>query len=81
MVPCQRSFPKVSRLKPSRKSAFRAALALARMTQGEFAAREGVSESYLSLVLNEHRESERLRAAIDAFTARHLPQTVTAVAS
>lgn len=65
-------------MKPSRKSAFRAALALARMTQGEFAAREGVSGSHLSLVLDGKRESERLVAAIDAFTARHLPQAISA---
>lgn len=65
-------------MKPSRKTAFQAALVLARMTQAEFAHREGCSPSHLSLVLDGKRESERITVAIDAFTARHLPQLVSA---
>lgn len=65
--------------KPTRKSAFRAALALAGMTQGEFAASQGVSDSQLSLVLDGKRQSDALDAAIDEFTAKHLPASLRAV--
>jgi hypothetical protein len=56
----------------SRKQLFRAALALAEMTAAEWAEREGTSESYLSLVLNQKRDSEALTKKIDAFAAKEI---------
>jgi hypothetical protein len=62
----------MAKTRTSRKQLFRAALALADLTAGEWAEREGTSESYLSLVLNEKRESEALTSKIDAFTHKQL---------
>lgn len=66
--------------KPSRKSAFRAALALARMTQVDFARAHGVTPGHLSLVVNGERESARLTAIVDAFIAEHLPSMAVGAA-
>ena len=59
----------------SRKSAFRAALALAGLNQREWAEQEGVTAGHLSLVLKGERESQRLTDRIDLFIAKHLPQS------
>lgn len=60
-----------------RKKRFKAALALAGMTQKEWAAQQGekqedgkprgVTKTHLNEVLNRNRDSEPLNAAIDAF--------------
>ena len=59
--------------RPPRKSAFRAALALAGTNQRKWAEDEGITPGHLSLVLMGKRESESLTAKIDAFIARYLP--------
>lgn len=55
-----------------RKKHFRAALALADMTQEEWATMQEVDSSHVSRVLSGERESETLTAKIDAFIAKHL---------
>lgn len=55
-----------------RKRLFRAALALRKMTAGQWAQAEGISESFLSLLLSEKRQSEQVTARIDAFIEKHL---------
>lgn len=64
----------MTKAKTSRKQVFRAALAIAGLTARQWAEREGTSESYLSLVLNEKRESEALTQKIDTFARKHLPE-------
>lgn len=64
-----------------RKAAFRSALVLAGMTQGEWATTEGVSLGHLSEVLHEKRASVPLTAKIDAFIEAHgvaLPEPAAA---
>lgn len=57
-----------------RRKRFRAALALAGMTQEGFAGRKdvGVSPEHVSLVLYGRRVSAPLLAKIDSFIAKHL---------
>ena len=50
-------------------------MALAGMNQGEWAEDEGITAGHLSLVLKGERESQRLTDKIDAFIAKHLPQS------
>jgi transcriptional regulator with XRE-family HTH domain len=57
----------MARAKAGRKQLFRAALALAGITARQWAEREGISESYLSLVLNGKRESVAVTEKIDDF--------------
>lgn len=65
----------------SRKQLFRVALAIADLTAREWAEREGTSESYLSLVLNEKRVSPSLTPKIDAFIRKHVGTKRLALAS
>ena len=58
--------------KASRKAQFRAALALAGLTQESWAVREGITPQWLSVVLNEKEESGALNEKIDAFTAEQM---------
>lgn len=51
---------------------FRAALALAGITQGDFAKRCGVTSGHLSWVLSGFRESASLMEKVEAFIAQHL---------
>jgi hypothetical protein len=51
----------------ARRRAFRAALALRGVTQGEWADAEGITEGHLSHVLNARRESKRLLLVVDEF--------------
>jgi hypothetical protein len=62
----------------SRKQLFRAALAIANLTAREWAEREGTSDSYLSLVLNEKRVSPSLAPKIDQFIRKHVSRELTA---
>lgn len=56
-----------------RKRQFRKALALAEMTQGEFALRIAkVGPSYLSRFLGGYEVSQPLTEKVDAFIAKHL---------
>lgn len=57
----------------SRKARFRAALALAGMTQAEWCEREQYSVNHLYLYFRGDRPSPPLDAKIDAFIAEHLP--------
>lgn len=56
----------------SRKARFRAALALARMTERSWADQEGITRQHLYLVLKGDRISETLTAKIEAFIAKYL---------
>lgn len=60
----------MQRLQDNRKARFRAALALAGLTQKEWAEREGVTASHLSRVLAGERDSGTLNNKIDAFTRK-----------
>lgn len=64
--------------KPSRKSRFRAALALADMTAEQWAEVNDVTPGHLSHVLAEKRESVTLCEKIDEFTQKYLRGTVAA---
>lgn len=55
-----------------KRKELKAALALAGLTQGMWAAQQGVTPEHLSMVLNGKRESGRLLQELDAFTAKHL---------
>lgn len=55
------------KLTTTRKTRFQAALVLTGMTQGTWAAQEGVHRGYLNQVLNGKRQSATLDAKIDAF--------------
>jgi hypothetical protein len=57
----------VAKVKTTRKQLFRAALALADLTMGEWAEGEGITASYLSQVLMGRFTSQRLNDKIDAF--------------
>ena len=59
-----------------RKAAFRAALALAGMTQGEWAKANGYSLGHLSEFLHEKRQSAVLAAKIDAFVKDNRRPTI-----
>lgn len=50
-----------------RKREFAAALKFFGSTQGKWAAKNGITASYLSTVLNGHKESIRLLAKVDAY--------------
>ena len=63
---------KSSAHKGTRKRRFLAALDLAGLTQGEWAAREGISANHLYLVLHGKRESRSLIERIDAFADEQL---------
>lgn len=68
--------------KPNRKQLFRAALAMAGLTAGQWAEQEGFSQEHLSLVLNEKRTgSDAFLERIDSFTAEHLHNKTAALAS
>ena len=69
------------KVKANRKQLFRAALALAGLTARDWAEREGISESYLSFVLNGKRESDALNEKINAFTNGMMGKRATALAS
>ncbi len=56
----------------NRKSRFRAALALSRMTAAEWAQANGVHPGHLSAVLAGKRESISLTEKIEAFTDKRL---------
>lgn len=56
----------------SRQSRFRAALALARMTIGEWVEANGVTRSHVYQVLRGDRKSASLVEKIDAFIDKHL---------
>lgn len=55
-----------------RKRLFRAALALAGLTETQWAEKQGISQPHLSLVLNGKRESKVLTDKVDAFIDKHL---------
>lgn len=57
----------MARIQSTRKARFKAACARAGITQGQFAANEGVDRSHLFKVLRDERESTRLTAKVDAF--------------
>lgn len=58
----------------SRKARFRAALALAHMTETSWALERKCSRQHLYLVLKGERESAKLVAEIDAFIAKYLTE-------
>jgi predicted transcriptional regulator len=58
-----------------KRKAFRAALALAGLTQTKWAELEGITQEHVSLVLSGKRDSARLIEKIDAFIAKHLQVT------
>lgn len=58
---------------PSRKQLFRAALAIAGLTAGQWAEQESLTPEHLSRVLNSRRASGALIEKIDAFIAEKLP--------
>lgn len=63
----------------NRKQLFRAALAMADMTAGEWADAEGFSAEHLSLVLNERRiGSQAFLAKIDGFIKQHMGRKAVA---
>lgn len=62
----------MAKAKTSRKQLFRAALAIAGLTAGQWAQREGITGNYLSQVLGGKLKSKRLDTKIDAFTEKHL---------
>lgn len=62
----------MQRTKDSRKARFRAALALAGLTQEQWADREGITASHLSRVLAGERDSGRLMEKVSAFTEKVL---------
>lgn len=66
--------PKPTALAKKRKQ-LRAALALAGLTQEQFARKQDVTPEHLSYVMNGHRESERLMQEVDAFVAKYLPES------
>lgn len=63
----------------SRKGAFHAALALAGMTQRDWANQEGVTGGHVTLVLSGRRTSKSLTDKIDAFIREYLPTYRAAV--
>lgn len=67
--------------KPSRKALFRAALALNEMTAQEWASREGVTGSAVSLAVNGYRNTGEVVEKIDRFIAKHMGKHETALAS
>lgn len=62
----------MQRTADSRKARFRAALALAQLTQEQWAEQNGVTASHLSRVLAGERDSMRLLEKVDAFTRKHM---------
>jgi predicted transcriptional regulator len=62
--------------KVSRKRLFNAALALNGQTALEWAKQEGISPTYLSLILNGHRPQLVVTAKIDTFIRQHLSKHV-----
>lgn len=58
-----------------RKKQFRAALALAEMTQEEWADKQEVDSSHLSRVLSGERESATLCEKVDAFITKYFPES------
>lgn len=58
--------------KTSRKALFRAAVAVAGLTQEQWAESEGVTGGHLSNVLAGKRESRELLDKVDAFIAKHM---------
>lgn len=60
--------------RPDRKRAFKAAIAHADKTIGEFCADQGVTRTHLHYVLTGERDSVKLNAAIDLFIAEHMPK-------
>lgn len=63
-----------------RRRRFFAALALAGMTQEDFADKHGVTGTQVYFVLRGERESRTLDEKIDAFISDHLPVATTTVA-
>ena len=57
----------------ARKAQFRAALAMAGLTASAWADREGITESWLSMILNGQRTNADVERKIADFTAKHLP--------
>lgn len=57
-----------------RKARFRAALAIARLTAGEWAKAEKTDPAYLSRILSGKAVSQPMLDRIDAFTTRWLKQ-------
>lgn len=55
-----------------RKARFRAALAMAGLTASAWADREGITESYLSMILSGQRTNADVEGRIVEFTAKHL---------
>ncbi len=64
----------------SRKKRFKAARALAGVTVKGWAKSRGVSFQHLNEVLDGNRVSPRLDAEVDAFIAKHLPDSQTVAA-
>lgn len=62
----------------SRKARFRAALALARMTETSWATEHNITRQHLYHVLKGERDSATLNAKIDAFIARQLGEETAA---
>ena len=56
----------------SRKSQFRAALALAEQTASDWCAEQGITTGHLYQVLSGSRESVSLTEKVDAFIAEYL---------
>jgi hypothetical protein len=57
------------KLKPNRKARFKAALALADLSVGEWVENAGITRQHLNATLREDRESNSLIAKVDAFIA------------
>jgi CRP-like cAMP-binding protein len=64
----------------TRKQRFRAALAAAGLTAGQWAESAGYSQEHLSRVLNERLDSDALCVLIDAFIAEQMSKLTAQVA-
>jgi len=58
-----------------KRKAFKAALALSGMTLGKWADQQDVTPEHVWQVLSGRRESNRLMQEVDAFVAKHLPES------
>jgi hypothetical protein len=67
--------------KTSRKQLFRAALAIAGLSAGEWAEQQGITPQWLSMVLNSKADSITLNKKIDAFVKEWIGRNTAALAS
>lgn len=63
----------VAKQRRQRKQRFQAALALAGMTQADFAEKQDIDPGHLSKVLSGDRTSGKLVSKVESFISRYLP--------